>query len=144
MEVLCCLKVFFLEFFPSMYDFTCDIFVYLEFTILSLLWRNVPYLSRLCSNATRSLKVFFFFFLKVFLLSFPSGINSPIFSAPQNFTPIFLPHRLCLPGTSLSAFSAQAQPPWEDGLYLTHFRSSLADMASSPSCFLNGTEWLTS
>ena len=136
MEVLCCLKVFFLEFFPSMYDFICDIFVYLEFTILSLLWRNVPYLSRLCSNATRS--------LKIFLLSFPSGINNPIFSAPQNFTPIFLPHRLCLPGTSLSAFSAQAQPPWEDGLYLTHFRSSLADTASSPSCFLNGTEWLTS
>ena len=123
MEVLCCLKVFFLEFFPSMCDFTCDIFVYLKFPILSLLWRNVPYLSRLCSNATRS--------LKIFLLSFPSGIKSPIFSAPQNFTPIFLPHRLCLPGISPSAFSAQAQPPWEDGLYLTHFRSSLADMASS-------------
>ena len=133
MEVLCCLKIFFLEFFLFMCDFTCDIFVYLKFPILSLLWRNVPYLSRLCSKATRS--------LKIFLLSFPSGVNSPIFSAPQNFT-IFLHHRYCLPGTSLSAFSAQAQPAWEDGLYLTHFRSSLAGKFSS--YFLNGTEWLTS
>ena len=144
MEVLCCLKIFFLEFFLFMCEFTCDIFVYLKFPFLSLLWRDVPYLSRLCSNATRSLKVFFFFFLKVLLLSFPSGINSPIFSAPQNFTPIFLHHRHCLPGPSVSAFFAQAQPPWEDCLYLTYFRSSLADMASSPSYFLNGTEWLTS
>ena len=136
MEVLCCLKIFFLEFFLFMCEFTCDIFVYLKFPFLSLLLRDAPYLSRLCSNATTS--------LKIFLLSFPSGINSPIFSAPQNFTPIFLHHRHCLPGPSVSAFSAQAQPPWEDCLYLTHFRSSLADMASSPSCFLNGTEWLTS
>ena len=136
MDILCCLKIFFLEFFLFMCDFTCDIFIYLKFPFLSVLWRDVPYLLRLCSNATRS--------LKIVLLSFPSGINSPIFSAPQNFTPIFLHHRLCLPGTSLSAFSAQAQPAWEDGLYLTHFRSSLADMASSPSYFLNWTEWLTS
>ena len=129
MEVLCCLKIFFLEFFIFICEFTCDIFVYLKFIFLSLLWRDAPYLSRLCSNATTS--------LKIFLLSFPSGINSPIFSAPQNFTPIFLHHRHCLPGTSLSAFSAQAQPPWEDGLYLTHFRSSLAVTAISLSWSLN-------
>ena len=136
MEILCYLKL--TELLCVLYGCgsVLGVFLYLEFPFLSLLWRDAPYLSRLCSNATRS--------LKIFLLSFPSGINNPIFSAPQNFTPIFLPHRLCLPGTSLSAFSAQVQPPWEDGLYLTHFRSSLADMASSPSCFLNGTEWLTS
>ena len=90
MEVLCCLKIFFLEFFLFMCDFTCDIFIYLKFPFLSLLWRDVPYLSRLCSSATGS--------LKIFLLSFPSGINSPIFSAPQNFSPISLQHRLFLPG----------------------------------------------
>ena len=48
------------------------------------------YPSRPCSSATRS--------LKLFLFSFPGGINSPIFSAPQSFFPILLQHRLCLPG----------------------------------------------
>ena len=35
-------------------------------------------------------------------------------------------------------------PLWADGLYLTHFRSLLADAAHSPSYFLKWTEWLTS
>ena len=45
---------------------------------------------RPCSSATRS--------LKLFLFSFPGGINSPIFSAHQKFSPILLQHRLCLLG----------------------------------------------
>ena len=32
------------------------------------------------------------------LVLLPGGINSSIFSAPQNFSPILLQHRLCLPG----------------------------------------------
>ena len=51
---------------------------------------DTSYPSRPCSSATRS--------LKLFLFSFLAGINSPIFSAPQNFSPILLQHRLCLPG----------------------------------------------
>ena len=72
--------------------------LYLEFPFLPLIWREVPYPPRPCSSATRS--------LKLFLFSFPAGINSPIFSAPQNFTPILLQHSHCLPGRfgCLSAF----------------------------------------
>ena len=51
------------------------IFLCLEFPLLSLLWRDVPYPLKPCSNTTRS--------LKIFLLSFPSGINSSILSAPS-------------------------------------------------------------
>ena len=49
---------------------------------------HAPCPSRPCSSATRS--------LKCFLFSFPVGINSLIFSAPQNFTPILLQHSHCL------------------------------------------------
>ena len=67
------------------------------------------------------------------------------FSAPQNFTPILLQHSHCLPGRfgCLSAFSTCPWPHWANSLYLTHFRSSLADAASSPSYFLKWAEWLT-
>ena len=36
------------------------IFLCLEFSLLSLLWNDVPYPLRPCSNATGSLKLFFF------------------------------------------------------------------------------------
>ena len=101
--------------------------LYLEFPFLSLLWRDVPYPSRPCSSATKP--------LKLFLFSFPGGINSPIFSAPQNFSPFSLQHRHCLPGC-LSAFPTCDLLEQIDGLYLTHFRSSLAKAAHSPSYFL--------
>ena len=51
------------------------IFLCLEFPLLSLLWRDVPYPLKPCSNTTGS--------LKLFLLSFPSGIKSSILSAPS-------------------------------------------------------------
>ena len=108
---------------------TCGIFLYLKFLFFSLLWRDVPYPSRPCSSATRS--------LKFFLFSFPDVINSLIFSVPQNFTPILLQHRHCLPVRFLSAFPVQPPSSWADGLYLTHFRSSLAVTASSLSWSLN-------
>ena len=57
---------------------------------------DTPYPSRPCSSATRS--------LKLFLFSFPGGINSPIFSAPQNFSPILLQDRLSLPGCLWSPY----------------------------------------
>ena len=99
---------------------------------------DTSYPSRPCSSATRS--------LKLFLFSFPAGINSPIFSAPQNFTPILLQHSHCLPGRfgCLSAFPTWLWPLWAGDLYLTHFRFSLADAAHSPSYFLKGAECLTS
>ena len=58
------------------------IFLCLEFSLLSLLWNDVPYPLRPHSSAARS--------LKLFLFSFPSGIHSPIFSTPQHFNPILL------------------------------------------------------
>ena len=127
--VLCVLSVF-----RSM----LGVFLYLEFPFLPLIWREVPYPPRPCSSATRS--------LKLFLFSFPAGINSPIFSAPQNFTPILLQHSHCLPGRfgCLSAFPTWLWPLWAGDLYLTHFRFSLADAAHSPSYFLKGAECLTS
>ena len=122
-----------------MYTFSCCVFLSLEFHFLPLLWKAVPYPSRLCSIATRS--------LKRFLLSFPSAINDPIFSAPQHFTPILLHHRHCLPVQfgCLSDFSTQPGPPWAGGLYLTHFRSSyqmLQVLQVTPRIRLKG--WLPS
>ena len=120
MEVLCCLKIFYLEFFLLMCDFTCDIFVYLKFPFLSLLWRDVPYPSRPCSSATKP--------LKLFLL----GINkSHLFCSPELLS-FFITH--CLPAC-LSAFPTCDLLEQIDGLYLTHFRSSLAKAAHSPSYF---------
>ena len=60
------------------------IFLYLEFHFLWLPQKDVPYPLKPCLSATRS--------LKLFLLSFPSGIHSPIFSDPQHFNPILLKH----------------------------------------------------
>ena len=69
--------------------------------------------------------------LKFFLFFFPGVINSLIFSVPQNFTPILLQHGHCFPVRFLSTFPVHPPSSWADGLYLTHFRSSLADTASS-------------
>ena len=138
MEILCYLKL--TELLCVLYGCgsVLGVFLYLEFPFLPLIWREVPYPPRPCSSATRS--------LKLFLFSFPAGINSPIFSAPQNFTPILLQHSHCLPGRfgCLSAFPTWLWPLWAGDLYLTHFRFSLADAAHSPSYFLKGAECLTS
>ena len=121
---VCYLKL--VEFFcVCVYHYMCFFFFffYLKFLFLSLLWRDVLYPLRPYSSATRSLKFFVF--------SFPDVINSLIFSVPQNFTPILLQHRHCLPVRFLSAFPVQPPSSWADRLYLTHSRSSLADTASS-------------
>ena len=82
--------------------------------------KSCSYPSRPCSSATRS--------LKLFLLSFPSAINNPIFSAPQHFTPILLYHWHCLPVRfgCLSDFATQPRLPWAGGLYLTQFQVFLS------------------
>ena len=77
MEMLCYLKLIELLCVLCVCRSVLGVFLYLEFPFLSLLWRDAPYPSRLCSSATRS--------LKLFLFSFPGGINSPIFPAPHNF-----------------------------------------------------------
>ena len=64
-------------------------FCLFEISFPLLLWRDVSYPLRLCCSAARS--------LKCFLFSFPSGINSPIFSAHRHFIPILSLHRHCLP-----------------------------------------------
>ena len=68
----------------SVFRSMLGVFLCLEFPFLPLIWREVPYPLRPCSSATRS--------VKLFLFSFPAGINSTIFYAPQNFIPVLLQH----------------------------------------------------
>ena len=132
MEVLYCLKLFSLHFFFS----SSSSFVILHVIVLFirnffpvLLWRDVPYPSRPCSSAARSLKL---------LLSFPSGINSLIFSAPKHFTPILSQHRHCLP-IRFSVFCLPCPTSASLGgeFVPDYFGSSSASTVSSPSYSLN-------
>ena len=132
MEVLYCLKLFSLHFFFS----SSSSFVILHVIVLFirnffpvLLWRDVPYPSRPCSSAARSLKL---------LLSFPSGINSLIFSALQHFTPILSHHRHCLP-IRFSVFCLLCPTSASLGgeFVPDYIGSSSASTVSSPSYSLN-------
>ena len=132
MEVLYCLKLFSLQVFFFFFFF----FVILHVIVLFirnffpvLLWRDVPYPSRPCSSAARSLKL---------LLSFHSGINSLIFSAPQHFTPILSQHRHCLP-IRFSVFCLPCPTATSLGgeFVPDYIGSSSASTVSSPSYSLN-------
>ena len=81
----CCYCLKHIDFFPFFFCwlYACY-FSLLRISFLCLPQKDVPYPLRPSSSTTRC--------LKLFLLSFPSGIHSPIFSAPQHFNPILLKH----------------------------------------------------
>ena len=129
--------VLFEAFFPSVFFFVLLLFfVILHVIILSirnffpvLLWRDAPYPSGPCSSAARSLKL---------LLSFPSGINSLIFSAPQHFTPVLSQHTHCLPiRFSVFCLPCPTATSFRREFVPDYFGSSSACTVSSPSYFLN-------
>ena len=133
MEMLCYLKL--TEFLCLLCVCSPVLGVFIWNFLTCLCWRErYSLFSRPCSSATR--------FLKLFLFSFPGRINSPIFSAPQNFSPISLQHRLCLPGClSASYLTVTSLSRW---FVSDTFQVSFSRCCTFSKLLLEMTEWLTS
>ena len=119
--------------------FVCILFHVVFFST----WNFISYLC--CEKLFLSFEALFQYYQvsEAFLaLLSPCHSQPHLFCSPALYS-YFIHHSHRLPVGFGCDFSTQPRLPWAGGLYLTHFRSSLASTVSSPGYFLKWAEWLT-